>query len=277
MDLRQTSPDDRYAVDAIVTGASYSHVHLDWLDPVNLAGREPFLIASQDNRPIGVLGCPPDIPGVTWIRVFGASEDQLEITWQSLWNEAVVNLIAKDVQRVAALALEEWFAEILEAAGFVRSNAVIFYELELNAANVIEGSSAEIVQPIRTGDAELVLKLDRKAFEPLWQISDESLSTAMIQASSASFIEKDGVAVGYQITTTSPFGAHLARLAVHPSRQREGLGSALVNDAIESVRKYGLDLLTVNTQENNASSRRLYEKFGFELTGREYPVYEIGL
>jgi ribosomal protein S18 acetylase RimI-like enzyme len=90
-------------------------------------------------------------------------------------------------------------------------------------------------------------------------------------------IEDEGEVVGYQITTSSPFGAHLARLAVLPSHQRKGLGTALVNDAVQSVQEFGLGLLSVNTQENNFSSRRLYEKMGFRKTGKEFPVFEIQL
>ena len=103
------------------------------------------------------------------------------------------------------------------------------------------------------------------------------LAEAITQASSASLIEDQGEVLGYQITTSSPFGAHLARLAVQPSHQREGLGTALVNDAIESIQQIGLGQLSVNTQEKNTSSRRLYEKLGFRTTGKEFPVFEIQL
>ena len=123
----------------------------------------------------------------------------------------------------------------------------------------------------------MILDLDRLAFEPIWQISRDSLAVAIIQASSARLIEDQGEVLGYQITTSSAFGAHLARLAVLPSHQREGLGTALVNDAVQSVQEIGLGQLSVNTQENNLSSRRLYEKMGFQKTGKEFPVFELQL
>ena len=129
----------------------------------------------------------------------------------------------------------------------------------------------------QVSDTETILELDRLAFEPIWQISRDSLAVAIIQASSASLIEDSGEVLGYQITTSSPFGAHLARLAVLPTRQREGLGTLLVNEAVESVRETGLGQLSVNTQENNHSSRRLYEKMGFMQTGKEFPVLELEL
>ena len=55
------------------------------------------------------------------------------------------------------------------------------------------------------------------------------------------------------------------------------VGTALVNDAIESIQQIGLGQLSVNTQEKNTSSRRLYEKLGFRTTGKEFPVFEIQL
>jgi ribosomal protein S18 acetylase RimI-like enzyme len=281
MNLRQTSREDRTAVEELITHAPWSHVHLDWLDPTFHIDQEPFILASSGNTPVGTLACPPDLPGAAWVRTFAAAEgSDVEEVWDVLWPEGVSRLIELNVERVAALALEEWFERLVLRAGFKRTNSVIFYELELDPvslAQIARSEPAHKLRSVRSTDAQAILELDQHAFDPIWRLSSDSLAVAMIQASSASLIEDQGQILGYQITTSSPFGAHLARLAVHPAHQREGLGTALVNDAIGSIQQTGLGQLSVNTQENNLPSRRLYEKLGFQKTGKEFSVFEIRL
>ena len=278
MSLRQTSREDRAVVEQLITQAPRSHVHLDWLDPTNLIDEEPFILASSGETAVGTLGCPPDHPEAAWVRTFAAAEGtEVEEIWEILWTEGGSRLLDLNVEHVAALALEDWFEKLVQKAGFKRTNTVIFYELGLDSGFAEKSDSGYKLQSIRSTDTEAILELDRLAFEPIWRISRDALAVAIIQASSASLIEDGGEVIGYQITTSSPFGAHLARLAVLPSRQREGLGTLLVNDAAQSVQETGLGQLSVNTQENNHSSRKLYEKMGFMQTGKEFPVLELEL
>ena len=278
MNVRQTSNEDRSLVERLLAGAPHSHVHLDWLDPTQLIGKEPFVLAEANDDPAGLLGCPPDPPGVAWIRAFAVADgsDLLE-TWSILWDGASHQLRSMEVERVAALALEDWIEPPLLRSGFVRTNSVIFYELELEFDKVAGDDSKHQLRSIRITDSDAIVELDHLAFGPIWQLSAEALSVALIQSNSASLIEDRGQVLGYQITTSSPFGAHLARLAVQPSSQRKGIGTALVKNAIESVREIGLGTLSVNTQEDNTPSRRLYEILGFQTTGREFPVFEFEL
>jgi L-amino acid N-acyltransferase YncA len=57
--------------------------------------------------------------------------------------------------------------------------------------------------------------------------------------------------------------------------QGKGLGYALVSDLIQHTSKQGLHHLTVNTQSDNTSSLRLYQKMGFNQSGEKYPVYAM--
>jgi ribosomal protein S18 acetylase RimI-like enzyme len=80
---------------------------------------------------------------------------------------------------------------------------------------------------------------------------------------------------GYQISTANPFGSHLARLAIRPDAQNQGLGSAIVADLIQRLRGRGHNRLTVNTQSDNQASLALYDKMGFVLTGERFPVFRF--
>jgi ribosomal protein S18 acetylase RimI-like enzyme len=68
--------------------------------------------------------------------------------------------------------------------------------------------------------------------------------------------------------------SHLARLAVLPNSQQHGLGSSLVQDTIREAEARGSTEISVNTQTNNASSLRLYSRFGFQQEGKLVPVFQ---
>jgi len=86
--------------------------------------------------------------------------------------------------------------------------------------------------------------------------------------------EREGQIIGYQVSTPTTRGGHLARLATLPQFQGQGIGYALVRDALSRFTQRGAQTITVNTQKNNLSSLALYRKAGFTPTGEEYPVYQ---
>lgn len=60
---------------------------------------------------------------------------------------------------------------------------------------------------------------------------------------------------------------YLAELYVVPGRRGEGLGRALLGEAIELARAEGADTIELGTSEDDTAARGLYESFGF--TNRE--------
>jgi ribosomal protein S18 acetylase RimI-like enzyme len=72
-------------------------------------------------------------------------------------------------------------------------------------------------------------------------------------------------------------GGHLARLAVEPQQQGQGIGQALLQDLLAQFVRRGARAVTVNTQKNNQASLTLYQRMGFMATREEYPIYQIDL
>ena len=60
---------------------------------------------------------------------------------------------------------------------------------------------------------------------------------------------------------------HLAELFVVPERRGEGLGRALVVEAIELARSKGADYMDLGTSEDDVAARALYESLGFSNRG----------
>ncbi len=126
-------------------------------------------------------------------------------------------------------------------------------------------------------DIAEVTALDRAAFDPLWHQTRLELEQALIQAAYATVAVLDREIIGYQICTSTPYHAHLARLAVHPDLQRMSIGYAIVRELLEFFLTRRITNITVNTQSDNYASQRLYEKLGFHRTGEAFPVYILPL
>ena len=61
----------------------------------------------------------------------------------------------------------------------------------------------------------------------------------------------------------------LAPLAVHPDHQGQGIGVRLMAEAIDFFKGEGARVITLNTQQDNQVSQRLYRWFGFRLAGEK--------
>ena len=79
------------------------------------------------------------------------------------------------------------------------------------------------------------------------------------------------------LSSNPPTLASLARLAVHPQVQGQGIGYALVYDTLDQFSRRGVLRVTVNTQNNNLASLALYARAGFRKTGEAYRVYQYAL
>lgn len=74
---------------------------------------------------------------------------------------------------------------------------------------------------------------------------------------------------------------NLAELYVVPSRRREGLGRALVDEAMQKAKLCGADTMDIAVDESDIAARHLYESVGFtnRSAGPDGPVmyyYEYG-
>jgi ribosomal protein S18 acetylase RimI-like enzyme len=197
--------------------------------------------------------------------------------WALLWPRARTALANMGVRLAAALSLDDWLGALCEAAGFEETHGVVVLSRPRGALREQAPPPAVGIRAAKPGDYETVIATDMAAFEAPWQMSAAVLQDAIRRSDLISVAEADGQIVGYQLTTPSQFGAHLARLAVLPGWQGHGIGGALVRHLVEYANRRGYRELTVNTQDTNAASLRVYQRLGFRLTGTRYPVYQLNL
>jgi ribosomal protein S18 acetylase RimI-like enzyme len=275
--IRSATDRDRQSLANLIHFEVYVHRHLDWRPPIDWIGRQPCLVAERDGHILSALICPPDPPEAAWIRLFIVSQDiALEEGWQSLWSGAIEQLNRQSRPPIAAIALRPWFRDLLEKSGFEQTQEIISLAWDrTKPISKVENPTASI-RPMEDFDLKSVHALDLTAFGFIWKISLDTLTNAYKQSCVASVAEVDGELVGYQISTAGPMGGHLARLAVTPSYQGKGIGTALVHDVLEKFERRDAMRVTVNTQRDNLSSLAVYEKAGFRPTSEILPVFQYG-
>jgi ribosomal-protein-alanine N-acetyltransferase len=132
----------------------------------------------------------------------------------------------------------------------------------------------------RRHDLPAVLRVDHLAFPPFWRFDGRAIDDAVEATPTARFrvaVPIDGEPVGYAITGRAGDRGYLQRLAVHPDRRRAGLATALVDDGLRWLRRWGAREVLVNTQETNAAALALYEALGFDREPHGLAVLRLGL
>lgn len=251
------------------------HRHLDWREPLDWIGSPSFLVLERGGKLIGALVCPLDPPGAAWLRLFACTPGgNARQVWQVLWEAAAGKLPGSTT--AAAISMMDWMASLLVGSGFtVQQTLVMLEREEAELPGRYDPEPGVTIRPMLVPDLPAVAETDAASFEPLWQNSLPDLTRALSRAFLAAVAEKEGRVIGYQVSTRTSFGIHLARLAVRPEAQGYGIGQSLVNDLFHHAERRGIRHFTVNTQGDNSISLMLYKKLGFVETGEQYPVYKL--
>ncbi len=119
----------------------------------------------------------------------------------------------------------------------------------------------------RRSDRAPILEIDERAFDEFWHIDQVGLKHALHATPASRFRVcegEDGI-VGYAITGRSGLQGYLQRLAIDPEAQRQGWGTALVDDGLRWLQRHGVVRTLVNTQLQNEAALDLYKRRGFTL------------
>jgi ribosomal protein S18 acetylase RimI-like enzyme len=258
---------------------AYVHRHLDYRPALDWVGQEPFLVIEADDKIVAALACPPDPPAVAWIRLFAVSSPTSPAqAWATLWDETLEKLSSsEEIQYIAGIPLYSWFESILKKSGFHKTHSIVMMNRDTASLPEEKPSRAVAIRPMTLDDLEAVQSIDEESFSPVWVNSLNYLEIAFRQAAVATVAELGDKLAGYQISTPTPIGGHLARLAVKPGLQGRGIGYALLYDLIHQFIRRGARTITVNTQTDNLASLSLYRRTAFQRTGEEYPIYQLGI
>lgn len=131
---------------------------------------------------------------------------------------------------------------------------------------------------LRGSDLAGAADIDLEAFGRRWSLDAAMLSevrtaTPMHRARVVRGPGTEPLA-GFLISGRAGRAGYIQRLAVHPSAQRLGVGSALLVDALAWLRRARMQQVFVNTHVENEPALLLYRAHGFRELPERLRVYE---
>ena len=264
------------AQDLLVT-SFHVHTHLDWIEVEDwLTGSgSPIRVASRGPRVAGLMGFSTPLQGAVWLRVAAIADYQdTNGLMLALWEDLKPELRALGATQAAALLMRDWPDRYLPRMGFHFLEDIITLRRSDAREPAEQPVAGFTVRQMRDEDLPAVVATDHAAFDPPWQMGAAELrGAAEAAAHSTVAIAEDGTIAGYQMSTLYFDGAHLARLAVAPAARSKGVGRMLVSGMLRHFWRRGVYGVTVNTQDSNIASQRVYTRLGFARTGFDLPVW----
>ena len=235
----------------------------------------PFVVAVTGPLVWGVIGCINRENGWADVRAAALLDGwRYENAAQTMMPVVRESLRKRGVDRVLGLAQEDWLNRFFPACGFEKADEIIVYA---RLVSVIERSISG-VEVRRTDDPKLLAALDRECFEPMWGMTEREFIHVVLLGGAVPLIAYvDGVAAGYVVVSPHRDVCEVVRLGVVEGHRHRGIGSALLQEAMEVCASSGTLSVLLNTQKSNEPARRLYESFGFRSFGMPVPVWVMKL
>ena len=276
--VRQAQREAAGAVQRLLRMGVYIHIHVDWSLPGDWLGTPDFVVYERHESRLqrralaGCLAVGADPLPAAWVRVAAVDSAAAFAQCAAMFGVVLESLDPR-VDEIAWFITDNWPQHWLERLDFTPvGNVMSFIKDDLETAPFAAPGDLTI-RSLRPEDLPALEAMEAAAFEPRWRHSARGLEMAWRQAISFDVALLAGEPVAFQFSTGGGGGAHLARMTVRPDYQGQGIGAALLAHALEGYRKRKLRGVTLNTQEDNVASQRLYTRFGFRPTGFSYPVW----
>lgn len=129
----------------------------------------------------------------------------------------------------------------------------------------------------RSNDAVSIAALSREAIEHglTWSWTPERVLRNMRDVATNVIVARERpILTGFAIMKYREDEAHLLLMAVHSSRRRAGVGSALIDWLEITVKTAGLASIRIEARERNFAARAFYSKHGYRQTQTLHGYYE---
>ncbi|MCB0204898.1 MAG: GNAT family N-acetyltransferase [Anaerolineae bacterium] len=274
LQVYKASTRDQGKIVRLLNEARRSFVAFGLEDLPHLLTRGNCMVAGADDRLWGFL-CVA-LNGSGWAYLRGAAivngwriDDALATVLEPLQER----LSQRGATHLAAYGTALWLVPALQRAGFRQFEWIAM--LERHPRPLALKAVADVrVRPVTAHDLGQLGALDKAAFAPPFQLESGELIELLVTSGHFAVAEVDGIdgLAGYVAADVTGDEGHIMRLAAHPALHGRGIGRMLLNDALAYCQKSDARLVSINTQDSNQASLRLYEGFGFRRVGRRVPL-----
>jgi ribosomal protein S18 acetylase RimI-like enzyme len=211
-------------------------------------------------------------PETAFLIISGAHDDNFSFPGTDIIEQWLATLASWGYSRVRTSALSVRPDAALRAVGFTPVQDLML--MSMTHWTPPEFSLAPDIAPkkalrwgkrISSSQRDNILRLDARAFGTTWALDTDAFTDALHATSRTQVFvaQHKGILQGFAIVGVTGGTGYLQRLAVDADAQRVGVGSCLVATAVQWASRRGCRHTVVNTEVNNQTAQRLYEKIGF--------------
>lgn len=243
------------------------------------------------------FGGTPTSSRVVRRQRIGDEAARIDLRFASTGELVLVTISSETTQPLSSLAVGRVLETYVETSAYpvivrtpaiTREEAVSFHQHGFATKSVLRLLSCDLMHDFtgertpssigvrlrrgRTSDLRACVDVDRRAFglENCFDALDllaaldaterSRLRVAVVRPTG--HVGRDCIA-GFAVTGRAGTRGYLQRLAVDPGAAGEGIGSALVSDALQWCRARGVRRTVVNTESDNLRALGLYRRLGF--------------
>lgn len=125
--------------------------------------------------------------------------------------------------------------------------------------------------PMRERDIDWVLECEHATESFPWTY--QGFFSSIESGHSAWLICQDGAPIGFALMMMVLDEAHLLKIAIMPTHQRQGLGEQFLEQMFVVAKEASVSQMFLEVRPSNVAARGLYEKKGFDTVGRRKDYY----
>ena len=130
------------------------------------------------------------------------------------------------------------------------------------------------IQKMTVEDIPAAHQLDELSFSLPWPERSLQFEVSDNPAARCWSAKIEGQLVGMLILWMIVDEAHIATIATHPGFRRVGVGSQLLENALQSAVAEGARKVFLEVRAGNTAAQEMYKKFGFAEDGRRLRYYK---
>src|SRR5512134_329713 len=127
--VRPADLSDHQQLSNLIFFESRLHRHLDWRSPLEWLGAPFYWALEEAGQITAALACPTERDGIAWVRLFVyAGRWSAESAWNMIWATAREEIAQAGGARVAAIAIQPWFQDVLAGSGVENHQQMVMLE-----------------------------------------------------------------------------------------------------------------------------------------------------
>ncbi len=283
--VRKARANDSTQIKLLFEHARRSHVGFGQEDLPTLLEEGPFFVAETGPLLWGAVACAThrapwaELNALALIngwRTDNAAREMLPPLLDALRGHDVAHVMAICDRRGAPDVEPHWMEDFLAHGGFEKKEEIWTYVA--SAGHVPRRIEGVRIRPATVEDLDLLLRLDGMAFPPMWAFGKKEMLMLLLLSGGEAMVAYLGdEPAGYVIASVHQDLGEIVRMGVLPEHQGKGVGSALMQAALEFCEVNGAISVILNTQSHNHPAQKLYESFGFRRYGASVPVMVMDL